>query len=848
MPPLKPAQQSIREEKATRMSEDRELNPNQNDVTDDGAGAAADTPSLGATTPENPALEVASGSDGPLDAPSENESPAETAPEGEPQTGAPAADEPVVGVAGADSQLRETAPSGASTGDAAAPEGDARGDAQPDAVPEASDRKTAPVATLTDDELDELGYTRDEYDRMAEMYESTLRSISEGELVKGTVLAVTESEVMLDIGFKSEGRVSLDEFPEPESIKVGDEISVLLEATEDSDGEVKVSKRKADFLQVWDKIKEAHDEQSIVEGVPKRRIKGGLKVDLFGVEAFLPGSQVALRRIPNLEELLGQKLRFRILKVNKRRRNIVISRRVVLEDERQEKKTKLLAELEVGQIRQGVVKNITDFGAFVDLGGIDGLLHITDMSWGRIRHPSELVAIGDELTVKVLNFDPERERISLGLKQLAEYPWENVEEEFPVNSRVRGKVVSITDYGAFVELKEGVEGLIHISEMSWTQHIRHPSKILGIGDIVEVKVLNVNKAEEKISLSLKRTESDPWQDLNTKYPVGSRIEGRVRNLTDFGAFVQLEEGMDGLVHISDMSWTRRIKHPSEILHRGQKVEVMVLGIDKDRHRISLGIKQSMENPWERLAEQYATGTQVEGKVSRIHKSGIVVDLPDDVEGFVPMSHLALPEISRIEARFAPGDTLPLEVIEVSPENRRIVLSVKAYMEKQPEEALTEYVAAHDVRPELLEPEPEEPPADREADAKAGAPEAGASAGTGKPGASDDGGAAPGAVDAAATEAAPEEGKAEAEEGATSEPKAAPEEGEPEAGESATPEPKAAPGEGKAEAEEGATPEPKAAPGEGEPEAGESATSEPEAAPETEAAAGAEDGGTKQEGE
>ncbi|MCK4915961.1 MAG: S1 RNA-binding domain-containing protein, partial [Candidatus Eisenbacteria sp.] len=334
---------------------------------------------------------------------------------------------------------------------------------------------------------------------MAEMYESTLRSITEGELVKGLVLAVTDNEVLLDIGFKSEGRVALDEFPEPDTIKPGDEISVLLEATEDQDGEVRVSKRKADFLQVWDKIKEAHDEQSIVEGTPKRRIKGGLKVDLFGVEAFLPGSQVALRRIPNLEELLGQKLRFRILKVNKRRRNIVISRRVVLEEERQEKKTALLAELEIGQIRQGVVKNITDFGAFVDLGGIDGLLHITDMSWGRIRHPSELVAISDELTVKVLNFELERERISLGLKQLAEYPWENVEEEFPVNMKVRGKVVSITDYGAFVELKEGVEGLIHISEMSWTQHIRHPSKILGIGDIVEVKVLNVNKAEEKIS-------------------------------------------------------------------------------------------------------------------------------------------------------------------------------------------------------------------------------------------------------------------------------------------------------------------------------------------------------------
>jgi small subunit ribosomal protein S1 len=413
----------------------------------------------------------------------------------------------------------------------------------PDELPEAAEEaveRVSAAAEVSDDELEELGYTREEYDAMAEMYESTLRSIDEGELVKGRVLSVTENEVMVDIGFKSEGRIPIEEFTEPDEIKPGDEINVLLEATEDQDGEVRISKRKADFLQVWDKIKEAHDAQTIVEGIPKRRIKGGLKVDLFGVEAFLPGSQVALRRIPNLEDMLGKKLRFRILKVNKRRRNIVISRRVVLEDERQSMKEDLLKELEVGQTRQGVVKNITDFGAFVDLGGIDGLLHITDMSWGRIRHPSELVAIGDELTVRVLSFDPDRERISLGLKQLAEYPWENVEEEFPVNTKVRGKVVSITDYGAFIELKEGVEGLVHISEMSWTQHVRHPSKILGIGDIVEVKVLNVNKAEEKISLSLKRTESDPWQDLDTKYPVGTRIEGRVRNLTDFGAFVQLE--------------------------------------------------------------------------------------------------------------------------------------------------------------------------------------------------------------------------------------------------------------------------------------------------------------------
>ncbi|MCK4679946.1 30S ribosomal protein S1, partial [bacterium] len=544
------------------MFEEKELNPNQHEAEEtETAPITVDEP---VETPAEPEPQS-------LDAPQES---LDASPEVEPaderadDTEEPAAvDSAAIPETQEDAPSEDASPEDAPSEDAPSEDAPEKVDPEVAAAEAAAARFRAAIATVTEDDLDELGYTRDEYEQMAEMYESTLRSITEGELVKGLVLAVTDSEVLLDIGFKSEGRVALDEFPEPDTIKPGDEISVLLEATEDQDGEVRVSKRKADFLQVWDKIKEAHDEQSIVEGTPKRRIKGGLKVDLFGVEAFLPGSQVALRRIPNLEELLGQKLRFRILKVNKRRRNIVISRRVVLEEERQEKKTALLAELEIGQIRQGIVKNITDFGAFVDLGGIDGLLHITDMSWGRIRHPSELVAISDELTVKILNFDLERERISLGLKQLAEYPWENVEEEFPVNTKVRGKVVSITDYGAFVELKEGVEGLIHISEMSWTQHIRHPSKILGIGDIVEVKILNVNKAEEKISLSLKRTESDPWQDLDTKYPVGSRIEGRVRNLTDFGAFVQLEEGMDGLVHISDMSWTKRIKHPSEVLHR-----------------------------------------------------------------------------------------------------------------------------------------------------------------------------------------------------------------------------------------------------------------------------------------
>ncbi|HYV51470.1 MAG TPA: 30S ribosomal protein S1, partial [Dongiaceae bacterium] len=385
--------------------------------------------------------------------------------------------------------------------------------------------------------------------------------------------------------------------------------------------------------------------------------------------AFLPGSQIALRRVPNIDELLGQKYEFKIIKLNKRRRNIVISRRVVLEEERAQQKGKILGELAKDQVREGVVKNITDFGAFVDLGGIDGLLHITDMSWGRVNHPSEVVTIGDRVMVKVLSFDPERERISLGLKQLTPYPWEQVEEKYRVGSRVKGRVVSITDYGAFIELERGVEGLIHIGEMSWTRHVKHPSKIVSIGEEVECLVLKVDKENEKISLSLKQTGTDPWDTLELKYPVRSRFTGKVRNLTNFGAFVELEEGIDGLVHISDMSWTRRVNHPSEVLKKGDVIEVEVLNIDKDNRRISLGLKQTQENPWPRLAETYAPSTAVEGKVVRVIDRGVVVDLGNDVEGFVPLSQLG-------GETKAEGDVMKLRVTKVDGPNQRIVLGVE----------------------------------------------------------------------------------------------------------------------------------------------------------------------------
>ena len=504
---------------------------------------------------------------------------------------------------------------------------------------------------------------------MLAMIEDSLKTLDEGEIVRGKVLRLDDTEVLVDIGGKSEGVISMGEFSDADAIKVGDIIDVFLEKMENQDGLIELSKTRADFVKVWDKVKDAYDQNEVVEGRLLRKIKGGVVVDLFGVEAFLPGSQIALRQVQNVDELLGQVMRFKIIKLNKRRRNIVISRRVVLEEERAQQKGKILGELAKDQVREGVVKNITDFGAFVDLGGIDGLLHITDMSWGRVNHPSEVVNIGDRVMVKVLSFDPERERISLGLMQLTPYPWEQVEEKYRVGTRVKGRVVSITDYGAFVELERGVEGLIHIGEMSWTRHVKHPSKIVSIGEEVECLVLKVDKENEKISLSLKQTGTDPWDTLELKYPVRSRFTGKVRNLTNFGAFVELEEGIDGLVHISDMSWTRRVNHPSEVLKKGDVIEVEVLNIDKDNRRISLGLKQTQENPWPRLAETYAPGTAVEGKVVRVIDRGVVVDLGNDVEGFVPQSQLG-------GETKAEADVMKLRVTKVDGPNQRIVLGVE----------------------------------------------------------------------------------------------------------------------------------------------------------------------------
>ncbi len=547
-------------------------------------------------------------------------------------------------------------------------------------------------------ELEVPEYSEEQMQDFMALYDQSFTGIAEGQIVKGRVVAVTLTEVLVDIGFKSEGAIPLKEFGDmPEGIQLGNEIEVFLENVEDQDGRVVLSKQKADFMRVWDRIKEAHDTGNTVSGRLVRRIKGGIVVDLFGVEAFLPGSQIDIRQVKNFDQFIGQEFPFRIIKLNKARRNIVVSRRAVLEAERERMRSQIIKELEEGQVREGVVKNITDFGAFIDLGGVDGLLHITDMSWGRVNHPSELVNIGDRIKVKVLNYDRERERISLGLKQLTTHPWEQIDQRYPEGTQTKGKVVSITDYGAFVELEEGIEGLVHISEMSWTQHIRHPSKLVNIGDSVEVMVLKLDKESQKISLGMKQTDPDPWESLDNKYPMNTRLEGKVKSLTNFGAFVEIEEGIDGLVHISDMSWTRRIRQANELFKKGDVIPVMVTEIDKKRRRISLSHKLACDNPWPKFINQYAVGTSTQGTISRVLERGVVVSLAGDVDGFVPLSQLGIDNLQTPRQGFDLGQELPLKVIEFDEGQKKIVLSVIDYLRDKDQAEVDAYQASHPIQ-------------------------------------------------------------------------------------------------------------------------------------------------------
>lgn len=550
-------------------------------------------------------------------------------------------------------------------------------------------------------DLEEREYSEAEFKELTKLYESTMGSISEGEIIKGRVVHIGESSVAVDIGFKSEGAIPISEFPNIKDIKVGEEVEVFLEAVENKDGQLILSRKRADFMRVWEKVVKSHDTGEVLKGRCVRRTKGGIVVDLLGIDAFLPGSQIDVRPVRDFDAFIGKEMEFRVVKVNHPSENVVVSHKILVEEELAGQRKSILDSLEKGQILEGHVKALTDFGVFVDLGGVDGLVHITDLSWGRVNHPSEVVKLDQTVNVVVLDFDQEKKRISLGMKQLLPHPWENIELKYPVGTKVQGKVVSLTDYGAFVEIEKGIEGLIHISEMSWTQHIKHPSQVVSMGQVVSAVILSLDKEGKKISLGMKQLEPDPWLSLLQKYPLGSKHTGIVRNLTNFGVFVELEEGVDGLVHISDLSWTKKIRHPGEVVKKGDKIEVVILSIDVDQRRISLGHKQIQDNPWDVFANSYKIGTPVDGKIVRIIEKGVIVELPMGVDGFVPLSQLSQTPVKNVADSFRVDDNLPLQVIEFDKDNKKIVLSVLEYLRGKEQAVVDNYVANHKLSPMTL---------------------------------------------------------------------------------------------------------------------------------------------------
>jgi small subunit ribosomal protein S1 len=511
-------------------------------------------------------------------------------------------------------------------------------------------------------------------DELTALYDSTIRDIKEGQIVKSKIIEIRPKEIVVDLNYKSEGIIPIEEFPEPNKLKIGDEVEVLLESKENEDGRVVVSKQKADKLQGWERIISTYSEGDIIAGKPIRKVKGGLMVDI-GMEAFLPASLASLKTYTNLDGMLNQEIEFKIVKINKSRKNIVISRKDVLQQRLEESRQKLLKELEKGHIITGVVKNITDFGAFIDLGGMDGLLHITDMNWGRISHPSEMLAIGDKVEVMVLDFNKETSRVSLGLKQKTSNPWEEVGKKYPVGSKIKGKVVNIMPYGAFIELEKGIEGLIHISELSWSKRYSHPNELLAIGDVVEAVVLDVDKENQKISLGMKQLEADPWLGAEEKFPVGAKVKGKVRNLTDYGIFVELEEGIDGLIHISEMSWTKKISHPREILKKGQKIEAVVLALDSKNRKLSLGLKQLTSDPWPKIAQTYKEDYAITGKITNVTNFGIFVELEKDLEGLIHISELEEKTLPELESKYKVGDEMQVRVIKLDGDQRKIALGL-----------------------------------------------------------------------------------------------------------------------------------------------------------------------------
>jgi len=552
------------------------------------------------------------------------------------------------------------------------------------------DSQESPVTAEGSKEADKPGESMDD---IMDMYEESFKRFAEGEVVTGRIISVDKDYVLVDIGYKSEGQIKIQEFQDEDGNLVateGDSVDVMVEWWDDEEERVVLSKEKAAKVKVWEEIKKSYDEDQTVEGVIVNRVKGGFSVDI-GVQAFLPGSQADLRPIRNLDEMVGKTFTFKILKYNRKRSNIVLSRRVILEEERDSKRSSTLESIEDGKIVDGIVKNITEYGVFVDLGGVDGLLHITDISWGRVKHPSELFSVGDKITVKILSFDIERERVSLGMKQLTEDPWLAATERYPIGSRVNGKVVSLTDYGAFVELEEGIEGLIHVSEMSWTRKIRHPSKVVSVSDVVDTVVLDIKPESRRISLGMKQVVPNPWDVISEKYPVGTTIEGKIKNITDFGLFIGIGEGIDGLVHISDISWIKRIKHPSELYKKGDVVQAIVLDIEKENERFSLGIKQLQEDPWKTVAERYEVGKEITGTVTNLTDFGVFVEIEEGIEGLVHVSEISKEKIKTPIGKFSIGDVITAKVMNINSQERRIGLSIKRLEIESEQSLLSEYV-------------------------------------------------------------------------------------------------------------------------------------------------------------
>ena len=532
------------------------------------------------------------------------------------------------------------------------------------------------VPNVTFEELEENQETLEIPQEVQNRYQSSLKEISENEIITGRIIGINEKDVLVDIGFKSEGIISRNEFNKTSLPEIGQKLEVYLEKIEDESGNTVLSKEKAEFLTRWKDLRQIHETGEIIKGHIIRRIKGGMVVDLGGVQAFLPGSQIDIRPVKDFDKYIDQDIDLRVVKFNEMRKNVVVSHKAIIEDSLAEQREELFNKLEVGSVLDGRVKNITDFGVFVDLGGIDGLLHITDLSWGRVNHPSEMINMDESLTVKIIDFDQEKKRVSLGLKQLTPHPWKNIQSDYPEGTLVEGKVVSMTNYGAFIEIKPGIEGLIHVSEMSWTRHIKNPSEIYALGDVVKAKVLAIDQDQRKISLGAKQLLPDPWDEIEEKYIPGNIVNGKIINLTQFGAFIELEEGIDGLIHVSDLSWTKIVRHPKEILEKDKKVDVRILEVSRENRRISLGLKQIEDDPWPELSKIFEGGKKVEGEIVRILDKGIILSLENDVEGLVPFSREIKKNKKSISSKFKVGDKMNGVVMEIKPDDKKVVLFVE----------------------------------------------------------------------------------------------------------------------------------------------------------------------------